>query len=124
MSACCVTFQPPRQAVDGTCLVLFASPLSEITLNAKLVENYSSNGAGMITVGACEAKTHLSALLDKFAAGEEVVITRHGKAVARLIPAEDADRGDVNAVIARLKTLRAGTVLGADWKRLRDEGRR
>ena len=32
----------------------------------------------MITVGAFEAKTHLSALLDRVAAGEEVVITKHG----------------------------------------------
>lgn len=77
----------------------------------------------MITVGAFEAKTHLSALLDKVAAGEEVVITRHGRSVARLVRAEDADRDNLDAVIARLKALRAGTVLGSDWKALRDEGR-
>jgi len=78
----------------------------------------------MIKVGAFEAKTHLSALLDKVAAGEEVLITRHGKAIARLVRAEDAAREDVDAVIAKLKALRAGTILASDWKALRNEGRR
>ena len=32
------------------------------------------------TVGAYEAKTHLSELLEKVEAGEEIVITRHGAA--------------------------------------------
>ena len=38
------------------------------------------------TVGAFEAKTHLSRLLDAVQSGERVVITRHGKAVAELSP--------------------------------------
>jgi prevent-host-death family protein len=37
-------------------------------------------------VTAAELKTHLSALLDRAAAGEETLITRHGKPVARLAP--------------------------------------
>lgn len=78
----------------------------------------------MIKVGAFEAKTHLSALLDKVAAGEEVLITRHGKAIARLVRAEDAAREDIDAVIAKLKALRTGTILASDWKALRNEGRR
>jgi prevent-host-death family protein len=78
----------------------------------------------MITCGAFEAKTHLSALLDKVAAGEEVVITKHGRPVARLIPADQATRNDVDATIAQLRALRAGARLGTGWKVLRDEGRR
>jgi prevent-host-death family protein len=39
------------------------------------------------SVGVHEAKTHLSRLLDDVAAGEEVVITRRGEAVASLVPA-------------------------------------
>jgi prevent-host-death family protein len=39
----------------------------------------------MITVGAFEAKTKLAELLDKVEAGETVTITRHGKAVAKLV---------------------------------------
>jgi prevent-host-death family protein len=41
----------------------------------------------MREVGTFEAKTHLSALLDEVARGAEVVITRRGVAVARLVPA-------------------------------------
>lgn len=78
----------------------------------------------MITVGAFEAKTHLSALLDQVAAGENVLITKHGKAVARLVKAGDAARSDIDSVISKLKVLRAGSHLGADWKALRDDGRR
>ena len=80
---------------------------------------------GMITVGAFEAKTHLSALLDKVAAGEEVVITRHGKPVARLVSADEAERSHIDEAIAQLKLARKGSTLGGlAWKTLRDEGRR
>jgi prevent-host-death family protein len=78
----------------------------------------------MITVGAFEAKTHLSALLDKVAAGEDIVITRHGQPVARLVKADIAERNDVDATIAQLIALRVGASLQADWRELRDEGRK
>ena len=42
----------------------------------------------MVEVGVHEAKTHLSRLLMQVAAGEEVVITRSGRPVARLVPVE------------------------------------
>jgi len=37
-------------------------------------------------VGAFEAKNSLGSLLDRVERGEEIVITRHGRAVARLVP--------------------------------------
>lgn len=37
-------------------------------------------------ISVYDAKTHLSALLDRVAAGEDIVIARNGKAVARLVP--------------------------------------
>jgi prevent-host-death family protein len=78
-----------------------------------------------MVVGAFEAKTHLSALLDRVARGEQVVITRRGRPVARLVPAAAPDRDDVGAIVARIKALRAGQTLGGlSWKDLRDEGRR
>lgn len=40
----------------------------------------------MVTVTLVEAKAHLSELLDKVEAGEQVVITRHGKPVANISP--------------------------------------
>ena len=79
----------------------------------------------MITVGAFEAKTHLSALLDRVAAGEEVVITRHGAPVARLVGARQFDRARIDEAVEQLKRLRRQTTLGGlSWKALRDEGRR
>jgi prevent-host-death family protein len=47
----------------------------------------------MATVTAFEAKTRFGELLDRVAKGEEVVITRHDKPVARLVP-EGAQRVD------------------------------
>jgi prevent-host-death family protein len=44
----------------------------------------------MITVSLVTAKARLSELLDKVASGEEVVITRHGRAVAHMGPAAPA----------------------------------
>ncbi len=78
----------------------------------------------MATIGAFEAKTHLSALLDRAANGEEIVITRHGKPVARLVSAETPDRKRAVEAAARLKELRKTTTLGMSWKELRDFGRR
>lgn len=79
----------------------------------------------MITVGAFDAKTHLSRLLDQVAAGEEIVITRHGRPVARLVPAAGADPARAQAAFEALRTLRKGVRLGGlSWKALRDAGRR
>ncbi len=41
----------------------------------------------MLTVNIHEAKTHLSRLLQRVAAGEEIVIAKAGKPIARLVPA-------------------------------------
>ena len=78
----------------------------------------------MIEVSAFEAKTRLSSLLDKVSYGEEVVITRRGKAVARLAPVERADPPRASANIDKLLSLRREVKLqGLDWKALRDWGR-
>jgi prevent-host-death family protein len=59
----------------------------------------------MAKVSAFEAKTHFGKLLDRVARGEEIVITRHDKAVARLVP-EGAQRVDeVRAAVAGLRDL-------------------
>jgi len=44
-------------------------------------------GRSVVTVSLAQAKAHLSELLDKVEAGEEVVVTRHGRAVARILSA-------------------------------------
>jgi prevent-host-death family protein len=59
----------------------------------KLVNDWSIVGESMATVTAFEAKTRFGELLERVSRGEEVVITRHDKAVARLVP-EGAPRHD------------------------------
>ena len=54
-------------------------------------------------VGAYDAKTHFSELLERVAAGEQITITRHGSPVARLVPvhpvsSEEERRAAVNAM--------------------------
>jgi len=62
------------------------------------------------TVGSYEAKTTLPALLAYVAQGREVVITKHHRPVARLVPAEPpAATGEV---FDRLRALRARLSLG------------
>ena len=59
----------------------------------------------MARVTAFEAKTRFGELLDRVSKGEEVVITRHDKPVARLVP-EGAPRLDeVRRSVAGLRDL-------------------
>ena len=82
----------------------------------------------MREVGASEAKNKLSRLLDLVEQGEEVIITRHGKEVERLIPARPIrGREQARAAIRRIRERAEQTKLGAfdwsEWKSYRDEGR-
>lgn len=85
------------------------------------------------TIGAFEAKNTLGSLLDRVEHGEEIVITRHGKPVARLVPnVHHAGTDDVQAAFDRIRE-RAQRLARErpesqpfDWeevKKLRDEGR-
>jgi len=59
------------------------------------------------SIGAYEAKTHLSALLDRVERGESLTITRNGKPVARLVPAEAAPtKPGAAEAVARIFALR------------------
>ncbi len=84
-------------------------------------------------VGAFEAKNTLGTLLDRVERGEEIVITRHGKPVARLVPNQGSvDQNRARAAFERLRE-RARQLArenpgrpAFDWeeiKKLRDEGR-
>lgn len=81
-------------------------------------------------IGAFEAKNKLSALLNQVEAGEEIVITRRGKPVARLIGASSrADlRNEGADAAARIRDRAQKTGFAPmrwkDWKSMRDEGRR
>jgi prevent-host-death family protein len=82
----------------------------------------------MTNIGAFEAKTHLSRLLEQVAAGEKFVITRHGKPVAQLVPIESEDNAKRlrrEAAIVRLKTVGDGNRLERiTIRQLIDEGRK
>ena len=78
------------------------------------------------TVGAYEAKTHLSELLEKVEAGEEITITKHGAPVARLVPVKKgASLEERRAAVERIQKLATDLSLGGlKIKDLITEGRR
>jgi len=78
------------------------------------------------TVGAYEAKTHLSELLEKVEAGEEITITKHGAPVAKLVPIKrEATTDERASAIKRIQKLASGLSLGRlKIKDLISEGRR
>jgi prevent-host-death family protein len=83
----------------------------------------------MSEIGAAAAKRNFSALLDRVERGEEVVITRKGRAVAKLVPVQPRpDRDQAKAAAQRIRELAAAMNLGPfdweEWKKFRDEGRR
>ena len=81
----------------------------------------------MKTVGAFQAKTQLSQLLDEVEKGEAVTITRHGRPVAVLGPvAPTLPAKTGKQWVAEMKRLRRGTTLekSVSIRRLIDEGRR
>jgi prevent-host-death family protein len=79
----------------------------------------------MREIGAFEAKNKLSSLLDEIERGEEIVITRRGRAIAKLVPATVAvDREKTKAAARRIVRRHRGIRLeGADLKELIREGR-
>ena len=79
----------------------------------------------MREVGAFEAKNKLGTLLDWVAAGEEVLITRHGKAAARLVPVTPGfDRARASQAARGLLEASRGLSLGGlKIKDLVSEGR-
>jgi prevent-host-death family protein len=79
----------------------------------------------METVGSFEAKTHLSALLDRVAKGARITITKHGVPVAMLVPAGDSARRDRAGVVRQLEQFGQGrTLSGMTIRELITQGRR
>ena len=86
----------------------------------------------MATVPAFEAKTKFGELLDRVLEGEEIVITRHDKPVARLIAEGGRNLADVRRAAEGLEVLQrdiAGSIKGKgnltwkDFKSAVEEGR-
>jgi prevent-host-death family protein len=60
-----------------------------------------------MTVGAFEAKTKFSELLERVSAGEEITITKHEKPVARLVPFEKPSQVELATLFARMEEFRS-----------------
>ena len=80
----------------------------------------------MESIGAFDAKTHLSALLDRVAKGERITITRHGIPAALLVPIEEAEtklshKEIVEAMRALRQRVRPGKM---SVREMVNEGRR
>lgn len=87
----------------------------------------------METVTAFEAKTRFGKLLERVARGEEIVITRHDKPVARIVPEGRGSVEEVRAAVEALRKLRASIAArhspkeglsDEEIRSLIDEGRR
>ncbi len=75
----------------------------------------------MKTVGAFEGKTHFSALIDAAERGEETLITRNGKPVAKIVPVSEEPMTFLEA-IERIQAL--NLTLGMPIKEAIEKGRR
>lgn len=80
----------------------------------------------MREIQASEAKTHLPQLLDDVEHGATLIITRHGRRIARLIPEPDHRQEEIRQAIAHIRALksRAASVTVEELLSARDEGRR
>jgi prevent-host-death family protein len=80
----------------------------------------------MDTIGAFEAKTHLSALLDRVAKGEKITITRHGVPAAVLMPVAGAEtKLSHKEIVEGMRSLRRHVKPGKMTVReMIEEGRR
>jgi len=63
----------------------------------------------MREIQASDAKARLSQLLDEVERGETIVITRHGRAIARIIPEADRRRHEIDEALADIRELRKHT---------------
>ena len=66
----------------------------------------------MREIQATQAKTRLAELLRAVEHGESVAITRHGKAVAHLVPADAQDRAHRERAVGRFRERRSA------WRRV------
>jgi prevent-host-death family protein len=80
----------------------------------------------MREIQASEAKTHLPRLLDAVERGETIVITRHGKAIARLVPEVSQRQEEIKSAIKNIKSLRrsVANLSSSEIKSQIEEGRK
>ncbi len=77
----------------------------------------------MSLIGAFDAKTHLSELLERVEKGERFTITRHGKPVAELVPVRPRDPARIAEALDRIEALTRTWTLGGSVRDAIDSGR-
>lgn len=79
----------------------------------------------MREIQSSEAKAHLPQLLDEVERGETLIITRHGRAIARLVPEVHHRRAEIDEAVAGIEARRrrAGRITVEQILSARDEGR-
>ena len=78
----------------------------------------------MRTISVATARGHLADLIDEVGSGEAVVITRHGREVARIVPSQQAGSPLPSRAEARRAMVSAGATVGRSVvRKLRDEER-
>lgn len=80
----------------------------------------------MREIQASEAKTHLPRLLDEVENGETLIITRHGRAIARIVPEKSRRQQEIDEAHAGILEVRKRTkrVTVEELLSARDEGRK
>jgi prevent-host-death family protein len=80
----------------------------------------------MRQIRASEAKTHLPQLLDEVERGETIVITRHGRAIARIVPEKNVRQAEIDAAVEAIRAFRKqhGRASVAELLAMRHEGHR
>jgi len=80
----------------------------------------------MREIQASEAASHLPQLLEDVERGETLIITRHGRPIARIVPETNVQQREIEQAIASIKEhrKRMGKITFEELKSARDEGRR
>lgn len=80
----------------------------------------------MKVIQASDAKTHLPQLLDEVERGETLLITRHGRSIARIVPETDQRRAELSRAVERMqqRRRRMPRVIVKELLSARDEGRK
>jgi len=79
----------------------------------------------MTKINLSEAKAHFSSIIDKVASGDEIIITRHGHPLAKIIPIQSSPAKDIKTVFENIASIRRSTKTdGSTINELKNIGRR
>jgi len=104
----------------------------QIDLKAPSADNFDQSkrlvemNVAMREVQASEAKIHLPSLLDEVERGETLIITRHGRPIARIVPEKLGRQAEIDRAIEQIKALRGrtGKITLQELLSARDAGRK